>query len=59
MGAALVHEDKLFGVDVSYLLAPGAPLLLVALGGEERLFLSGKPSRSNARLTLAVETETP
>jgi hypothetical protein len=55
---ALVGEDWPLGIDARYPLAPGDSLFLVALRIEEHLFSSGTPSLSNARLTLAVETET-
>jgi hypothetical protein len=54
----LVDEDWPLGIDARYPLAPGDSLFLVALRIEERLFSSGTPSLSSARLTLAVETET-
>jgi hypothetical protein len=55
--AALINEDNSVWVDASYPLARASSLLLVALRSEECLFLSGRPSRSKARLMLAVETE--
>jgi hypothetical protein len=59
MGCASVHENGPLRVDSPHPLAPAPSLLFVALRSEERLFLRGRPSRSKARLTLAVETLMP
>ena len=59
MGPAFIHKNEPLWVDLPYLLAPAPSLLFVALRSTERLFLSGRPSRSNARLMLAAETEMP
>jgi hypothetical protein len=59
MGSAFVHKNEPLWVDPPYLLAPGGAFLFVALRSRKCLFLSGRPSRSNARLMLEVETEMP
>jgi hypothetical protein len=57
--AALVDEDEGRRVERGHLHPPGGTDLLVALAGRKRLFLSGHPSRANARDIVAALTRTP
>ena len=58
-GFAPEDQDRLAMLMRIILLQPVLLLVLVALCGRERLFLSGSPSLLRARLMVAVETSVP
>ena len=49
VGAGLVDEDEGMRSELGHIGAPGCAGGFVALGGEERLFLSGQPIRRSDR----------
>jgi hypothetical protein len=55
-GGRLIEKDEALRSDRGQLLPPLLPGGLVTLGGDQRLFLSGKPSRAKARDMVAVLT---
>jgi hypothetical protein len=59
VGAGLVDEDEVGGVERAGFHAPDRTGGLVAFGGDERLFLSGQPTRPSARDIVAGLTSTP
>jgi hypothetical protein len=54
-----IEKDEALRGDGGEFLPPRGPRRRVALGGDQGLFLSGKPSRAKARDMVAVLTVTP
>ena len=59
VGAGLVDEEQVGRVERGGLVPPRRAGRLVALGGDERLFLSGQPARRSARDIVARLSGTP
>src|SRR5207248_2782355 len=59
VGATLIDDDELSGVQVLDLFSPSCSCLLVAFRGTQRLFFRVQPSRLIARLIVDVLTCTP
>lgn len=53
LGAGFIEKDQRRRIDGRHLRSPLGTGHLVSLGGNQRLFLSGRPSQANWRLIVA------